>query len=693
MRASRLVGLSVSALLAACSGTGVPAPQSVQQELTLVGFDSCPALEKYIQDTAVLDMRSSLEQSKELYRGGPILAEGGEDAGGTPSTSSGGPSAYTTTNTQVAGVDEADFVKNDGTRIFVLTGRTLYLNQSWPADQLRTVAKLDVEGWPREMYLDENNHVVVFSEVYTPAPADPSANMPIDGWCAGWGPYGYCGSYGSVTLKTTVVDVADLAHPRVTSELYQPGSYTASRRVGPSVRMVTANSFRWPAGVRWWPDLTADLYNDKAARDRAFDALISKNEQLIRATKLQDWLPQSYYRAADGSLVQLPYDCTEFHRPNAPTKLGVVSVATLDLSPQTLAAQGHPGMSRTSIIAQSGQIYSSLTGLYLASEHWWWWPEPGQVNHTYLYKFNLTDPQGASFVAAGGVDGHIVNQFAMDEQDGYLRVATTLYTRVEDPTNSWGRLETTNRISVLANQGGKLKVVGQSEEIAPNEYLYGARFIGNKGFVVTFRSVDPLFTFDLSDPTHPRKVGELQVPGFSTYLHPIDENHIMTIGEYVPPNNPSWQARSLKLSIFDVSDFANPKETATQLVGTAYGWSDALWDHKAFNYFPERKLLAIPFFDWTSNGGYYWDSFISELRVFSVDPVTGFTPRGALTMKDVYQEVNYENWTWYWTPMIRRSVMADDFVYAVADSGIRVANVNSLDQPIATVLFPPYVGP
>ena len=79
-------------------------------------------------------------------------------------------------------------------------------------------------------------------------------------------------------------------------------------------------------------------------------------------------------------------------------------------------------------------------------------------------------------------------------------------------------------------------LVGQSEELAPGERIYSARFLGDKGYVVTFRQVDPLFTFDLSDPAHPRKVGELKVPGFSTYIHPLDENHLLTMGVYVPEN-------------------------------------------------------------------------------------------------------------------------------------------------------------
>ena len=123
------------------------------------------------------------------------------------------------------------------------------------------------------------------------------------------------------------------------------------------------------------------------------------------------------------------------------------------------------------------------------------------------------------------------------------------------------------------------------------------------------------------------------------------------------------------------------------IIGTSGSHSEALYEHKAFNYFPEKGLLAVPFWDWSYDTTNYWSSFQSELRVFRVDTATGFTPVGALSMKDVYQQFNERNWSWYWTPAVRRSVMADDYVYAITDAGVRVANVNSLQTPLATSLF------
>jgi uncharacterized secreted protein with C-terminal beta-propeller domain len=678
----------VAVAVSACgSGSAVPQPQAIQQRLTLQGFNSCQDLETYIEDTAVLDMRTQLEAYKKDSwgwgwgfggRGEPEMAATMDGSGAPPSA---GPSDYTTTNTQVLGVDEADFVKNDGTRIFVLSGQRLFINQSWPAADLGNISSLQIEGWPREMFLDENDRVVVFSTVYHPYGFDQTYG---DVWCDSM----YCGYYYANTVKVTVVDVTNLASPQVVQEHYLPGAYSNSRRIGASVRVVLSDHFRWPSGVKWWPEsYDQSLFNDKSRWEKAIDALIAQNEQVIRAATLEQWLPAGKRRVSDGQgghqIIDVGYDCTDFYRSNAPTKLGLVTVATLNLDNPTV-------INRTSVVAQSGEVYASAQHLYVANYHWWWWPQPGQRDFTYVHKFDITQPDNAHYVASGGVEGHIVDQFSMDENSaGFFRVATTLATRVEDPNTWWGRLETTNRVSVLAEINGALTVVGQTPEMAPGERITSSRFVENKGYVVTFEQVDPLFTLDLTDPLNPTIVGELKIPGFSTYIHPMGPDHLLTIGTHIDENL-DWRTRAVKITVFDVSNMAAPREAFTQHVGSAYGYSEAQWNHKAFNYFPAKKLLAVPFWDYDSANrtGDYWSSFVSDLRVFHIDTVAGITPMGAVSMKDMYVTQTYYDWSWYWLPSVRRSVMADDYVYAISDAGIRVAHISDLSVPLATVQFP-----
>ncbi len=667
-----------------CGGRGSD-PQPVQSRLALESFGSCEALEEYIEDTAVREMRSTIEQYEKSYRvyGVPSTGAAEDAAAPVAGSAASAPSSYTQTNTQVVGVDEADFVKNDGTRIFVLSGSTLYLNRSWPAAELATIGTYKVEGWPREMFLAEKDRLVIFSGVASGDGSSPGPT-PAGGDLAPCSDFG-CGTFAD-SLKVTVLDVSDLAAPKVRQEYYLPGGYANARRIGASVRMVLSDQLRWPTTLQWYPDETQPGIAFSAL-NKGYGQLIEENEKKIRAQALSAWLPPIRRKIEAGAIEEIAYQCSDFYKSDAPTRLGLVTVATLNLD-----AQG--ALARTTIVAEAGEIYASPRHLYVASSHWWSWPEPGQTDHTYLHKFDITQPDRAVYVGSGGLAGQIVDQFAMDEDaDGYFRVATTISRRVEDPSdkrNEWGILETTNRVSVMGEVEGRLEVVGKTEELAVGERIFSARFLGNRGFVVTFRQVDPFFTLDLSDPRDPKKVGELKIPGFSTYLHPIDESHVLGIGSYVSPDN-AWSSRAIKLSLFDVADFANPKEQSSILVGTSSASSEAQYDHRAFNYFANRKLLAIPFVDWNpsiASGDGYWSSFVSELRLFQIDTATGITARGALSMSDVFSSGQDNGWSYFWLPQVRRSVMADDFVYAVSDAGIRVANTNSPNTPIKTVLFP-----
>lgn len=690
--------LTIAATLAAgCSRQAPSQPAPIQREVALRAVADCRALETYIEDTAVRAMQLSLDALKEGWgRANP--AEDGAPPQGSPGGY--GPAGYTTTNTQVKGVDEPDFVKNDGQRIFVLAGRTLYATRSWPPSELALTGKLDIEGRPVDMFLDERHRVVVMSGIYTDYPGQyGNGGQPVaDDWCP---PQSWeCGGLGNTT-KLTLIDVSRLESPRVIDEFYLPGAYRQARRVGSSVRLVQSDDFRWPTGLVWWPsfDNPAD-WNNPLLLAETIERLKRTNEKLIRAQSIEDWLPRGKRRLADGQLVEVGYRCSDFHVSSAPEHLGFTTVATLDLD------RPEGGPRSVSVMASPDVVYASKDALYIANTHWWWWPEPGQTDWTYVHKFDLTDPGVARYVGSGGIEGHVMDQFSLDEHRGYLRIATTLARRVVDPArpppdNRWGRIETSNRISVLGQSGtGRgLRVVGQTEELAPGERLFSARFLGNRGFIVTFRQVDPLFTFDLSNPASPRRLGELKVPGFSTYLHPLDETHLLAMGQHLPEPGPDgqvdWSQRRLQLSIFDVSDLEHPREAYKQLVGTMYGWSEALYQHHAFTYFADRKLLAIPFSDYNPPEGAvdYWDGFTSELRLFSVDAKSGIRPLGDLSMHDLFRDGTSPYWGWYYNPWVRRSILAVDqggvdYVYAISDAGIRAAQSTTLPASLATVRFP-----
>jgi beta propeller domain-containing protein len=669
----------VLAVLCACAKAKPAAPAPIQTHVALARAASCDDLSRNVQDTAVRQMRMQLEQEKSQGWYGLPMA-----SGGAVPAASGTPASYTTTNTQVAGVDEADFVKNDGTRIFVLSGQRLYTAKSWPPQDLSMAGSLEIEGWPGTMFLD-GNQIAVFSSVWAQSSgAGVSASL-----CPLGAP---CPIFGSTTTKITVVDVSDLAAPKAVSELYLPGYSQGARRVGSSVRLVLSDQVRWPEQVRWWPDYQPGLYEDKDKLARAIDALEDANEAIIRAAPLEGWFPSGQRKLPDGKVIDVGYQCTDFYLANAPERLGLVTIATLDL------ANLDAGVSRASIVGEAGVLYATQSRLYLASPHWWWWPWAGEHDWTYVHAFDIEDPARAAYLGSGGVEGAVGDQFSMDEKDGYLRIATSTSDWTEDAQGQF-HASVGSRLSVL---DGRLSLVGQIAPLVEGERVMAMRFAGDKGYAVTFRYIDPLATLDLSDPAHPRKVAELTLPGFSTYLQPIDGTHLLAIGEDEPVDaagHPDWSRRSVQLALFDVSDLAHPQRTAQAQVGTANAYSEALWDHYAFNWYrPDASkpgLLAIPFSDWLqpANGQNWYDGFVSDVRLFSVDPAGSITPAGALGMNDVYIQEGSGEWTWWYRPWVRRSVMATDsagntFVYAISDAGVRAAALSHLESPLATALFP-----
>ena len=664
----------------------MPTPQGIDRSPLLTQVTSCGQLETAIEDALVLEMKSRPEQ---IRKSDYFIGEGGLPVGGpvgmngpvAAPSGAGGPTSVSTTNTQVAGVDEADFVQNDGTRIAVLAGGMLHLLRSWPPQDMAEAASLKIDGWPREMFL-AGDQVVVFSNVYVPRAIE--GNHPI---CApaAVGAGGavavdaFCGYWASDVTQITTVDVSDLSHPKVTAEILLPGSYLSARRIDDRVRLVVSDTLPFPDGVRYWPDLPPGATTGD--RDKAFDALEAANEALIRSRTLDDWLRKGEVRVPGGATTPIAYSCTDFALSSAPTRPGLLTVATVDLSTDSLKG-------RTAVLAEPGTVYASKDTLYVATNHWWWWPEIGQTDATYVHAFDLRDPERAPYVGSGTVDGTVRDQYSMDELAGALRVATHLTTRVADGT-PWGTLKGANRISVLAPSAGALHLVGKTADYGADEQTFGTRFLGRRGFVITARQVDPLFTFDLSDPEHPTKVGELQMPGFIAYLHPVDDTHLLGIGREVN-FTPAGEMAQVKIALLDVSDLSDPKAQAVQLIGEGFASSDALWDPKAFTWLPAQKMLAIPFVDFGSQ------TFVSDLRLFQIDPAGGtIQARGSLSMADVYQTWSGEGWSYAWSPWIRRGILADSaegqFVYAISDAGVRSAKVASLPAWLQTVKFPPLV--
>jgi hypothetical protein len=336
------------------------------------------------------------------------------------------------------------------------------------------------------------------------------------------------------------------------------------------------------------------------------------------------------------------------------------------------------------LTGQATEMYVSLNNMYLVVPNTNRWflldSEDEPKEETLVYRIKL-DQDEIVAMNEGAVSGYVLNQFSMDEYNGNFRIATT--------TNDWWSGEGPNNHLFIMNMS--LNVIGKLENLAENETIYSARFMGDRGYIVTFRKIDPLFVIDLSDPTAPTVLGELKVTGYSDYLHPYDENHIIGIGketEAAEEGDFAWY-QGVKISLFDVSDVSNPVEVAKYEIGDRGTDSPVLYDHKALLFDKEKNLLVIPVRvaeidpsqypgeipDW-AYGEYVWQG----AYVFDISP-DGIELRGTIThMEDGI----YLSGSSYGGYFVERSLYIDDVLYTVSDKLVKMNDLESLD-PIAQI--------
>lgn len=316
------------------------------------------------------------------------------------------------------------------------------------------------------------------------------------------------------------------------------------------------------------------------------------------------------------------------------------------------------------------------------------------ASRTHVHKFEFaTQPTFPNYVASGSVDGAVLNQFSLDEKDGRLRIATTETRNYYLPNGQYvsadssapvpgqpapTRPSTISHVFVLSQNGAWLDTTGDVGLLAPNEQIKSVRFVENRGYVVTFRQVDPLFVVDLAAPAKPTLLAALKIDGFSEYMHPLDATHLLTIGRDAGPDG---RTRGLQLQIFDVTNGANPilqhKFTYT---GEEYGGSEAEYDHKAFTYFADKQLLAFPYYSYGQNGPK------STLELFKVDLAAGFSKLGSIDHSGFLQS-SPKGYCGY-TPSVRRGVFLESFVYSISYGGVVVKDATNLGQAGTQLALP-----
>lgn len=707
--------VATAALLAGCGGSvyvdgpsdSNPNPNTAEYSARLSRATSCPDLERKLKDNALSEMNAQLDQLAEQakqpgfgqwygegdYANGGIGTSTGSgmEAGGptAPSTddSLGGPREHSETNTQVAGVDEADIVKTDGRTIYLIHGdKLIFLDANTPAS-LAIDSSVDIEGQPSEMFLTDDKIVVYSSvagaEIYAAAGVtDPSSGSSgggissgSGGWETGAMPPDYYGGYYGPSLTKITVLTHEGATANVVKELYFEGSYLSSRRVDSHVRTVLSGGQR-QLPLSYWPSVSPTTPEGWAS---AIAQLRQQNTTVIESSTMTDLLPRRFMKVND-SVKLLPPSCEDTYTPGqGTTNYGMTQVESIDLDHLSkLPAE-------TTIVGAAGAVYSNEDAMYLAMPAYSASSVGGAgvamdgpvmssyETLTYLHKFNLeADPAKPQYTAFGSVKGQVKDQFSMDEREGVLRIATTSDSGWNDSSNS---------VYTLGQSGADLKQLGAIEGLAPTERIYSVRFVGDRGYVVTFRQVDPLFVIDLATPSAPKVLAELKIPGFSNYMHPIDDgDRLLTIGSEA---NEMGQVQGLALQVFDVRDAANPKlEHKYVFSDYEYSSSEAQYNAKAFTFY--KDTLAIPFSGYKNDGNYG-----TTLQLFRVTGAEGITPLGAIDHSGFFNaETSYGYCGGYYGSEVRRGLFIEDNIYTVSYGGVTVNALSDLTTPIASVALP-----
>ncbi|WNF38262.1 beta-propeller domain-containing protein [Bacillaceae bacterium IKA-2] len=453
-------------------------------------------------------------------------------------------SDHSSTNVQVEGVDEADSVKNDGDFIYQLRDNQLIISKVNPPTEMKVVYKEDFdhnEFFPREMYLDDQHLVLIGAR-------------PL---------YDQKNYYHQEFTSIKVYDLNDRSNLTLVREAEVEGYYSSSRKINDALYIVTNKHL---------PYYLLDEIQNKVDRETFIDEMKPsyRDSAFSEELKMVDWDEVNYF-------------------PGSPESNYLI-VSALDLADLDKPISVNP------YLGAGNTIYASQEHLYVTRTHYeyegnFWNTKEIMIaptatkQETFIYKFKLNEGD-VTFLTEASVKGALLNQFSMDEHNGYFRIATTF-------GDMWSETNPSENLLFVLDEN--LKVSGSITGIAKGERIFSARFLGDRGYIVTFKQVDPLFVLDLKDPTNPTILGELKIPGFSDYLHPYDENHIIGFGKDTTENNRGGvMVEGFKMALFDITDVNNPKEKFVEIIGDSGTHSELLYNHKALLFSKEKNIIAFP---------------------------------------------------------------------------------------------------
>lgn len=558
-------------------------------------------------------------------------------------------SDYSRTNVQVEGVDEADIVKTDGNYIYQVNRERIVVAKAYPPEDMSIVSTLSYEEKafsPTEIYVDDSHLVVIgrTQRYYPPV-------YKIDsGIAREMMPYYYQGD----NVKAIIYNIEDKSNIRQVRELELNGSYVSSRKTGNSLYLIANKNIYYSPGGE-----------------------IGEPKPMYRDT------------AASSNFVEIDYpDIKCFPDFMEPSYL-IVAGINLDSPSEAASVSSYLG---------SGQnIYASAENLYVAVTSYQRyhimpliapdiWPSY-DTSKTRIYKFAM-DGGHLTYKSSGEAPGTILNQFSMDEFEGYFRIATT-------SGEIWRSDENTSKNNVYILDSS-MNNAGKIEGIAPGEQIYSVRFTGSRAYMVTFKTVDPFFVLDLSDPYNPAVLGALKIPGYSNYLHPYDENHIIGFGkDTIEMGAKEWGGESMafymgmKMAIFDVSDVSNPVQMFTEMIGDRGTDSELLHNHKALLFSRDKNLLSFPVRvmevkSGTDDYGRPWPEYgtfsFQGAYVYNIDLANGFALKGKITHLSAEDYLKAGN-NWYDSEKdIQRILYINDTLYTLSQGMLKANSLGDLTE-------------
>lgn len=522
---------------------------------------------------------------------------------------------HSDTNVQVEGVQEGDIIKNDGKYIYIKTGEKLKIIDSNPLNpKIVSTVNVPENTSISEIYISGNKLVVIGQNNYYyimkeyEKSAVPAEDKTVD--------YIMPPRYYDDRTNVLVYDISNVEKPVLQRELLLDGNYLSGREINGYLYMVTTKYL--------------NIYYDKQDVSLPYYTNVLKNEKH-----------------------EFTYDDIKYFPNYIDSRYMYTAGINLNDSSVEPDVDVYLGGSDT-IYVSEGSLYAAVadysydynikqTELY----------SPGYSTSTVVYKYEL-EKGNIKVATQGEVPGTIINQFSMDEHEGMLRIATTT-------GEVWNETSKNNMYILDEN----LKLKGKLEGLAPGERIYSTRFAGDRVYMVTFRQVDPLYVIDASDPSNPRAAGMLKIPGYSTYLHIVDEKHILGFGYDTKVSE--WGGivnGGFKMSLFNVSDIKNPKETFTEVIGEQGTYSELLYNHKALMFSLNKGIMAFPINSTAEN--YKTDFNGAYVYNVSLDNIS---------YKTKISHMDSDNYLYGYE--VKRIIYIGDFIYTFSENEMQIHSITT----------------